>query len=87
LSRSKIVRIVCASAEEAENVRTLVDHVEVRAFLGLAGSIARTGPPDTKRRLEYIHDVENPQNARLSVETEGTMHHVEASKALPASPR
>lgn len=84
MSKSKIVKVVCASADEAANMRRALENVEVRAFLGLVGAMLPLSD-GTTRRLAYVGDTRDPGAPRLSIETTDGQHQVEASKVLDAS--
>lgn len=82
MARAKFVKIEVKDAAEAENIQRALTDVPTRAFVNIVGALLPLGKSARTRVLTFVNDTMNENDGRVSVETTGDQHHVEASKAL-----
>lgn len=83
MKKSKIVRIECASADDAENVRRAVELVDVRAFLSIVGALLPLSQRGRTRVMNFALDKLDEDQGKVTVESTDGRHSLEATGPLP----
>lgn len=82
MSRPKYVRIQVKDKSEAESIERALSDPATRAFVTIVGALLPLGDRARTRVLNFVNDKLDEDAGRVTVETRGDKHHVEASKAL-----
>jgi hypothetical protein len=69
LKSTRIAKVVCSTAQEAENIQRALDMPEVRAFLGIVGVLEPLTKRGRTRVLRYVADKLNEDAGSIEIET------------------
>jgi hypothetical protein len=82
MAKTRTVKLICKTADEAENIQRALDTPEVRAFLGVVGVLMPLGDRARTRVLAFVNDKLNEEAGKITIETTGSSHSGEASLEL-----
>jgi hypothetical protein len=83
MKRKKLIRIEVKDQSEGESIARALNDPMTRAFVVIVGTLLPLGDRARTRILTFINDKANDEAGRISIESRGSQHHVEASAPLP----
>ena len=82
--RKRYVRIEVKDKSEGESIQRALEDPATRAFVAIVGTLLPLGDRARRRVLTFVNDKLNEDAGRVSIETEGGLHHVEGSAHVPS---
>lgn len=80
--QKKYLRIAVKDKAEAESIERALTDPMTRAFVVIVGTLLPLGDRARTRILTFVNDKLDEEAGRVSIETRGDRHHVEAKRAL-----